>query len=177
MGISSSNITGGSNFNPGAVAITGGTASGLAITGSTIGGVITNSNAAAGIVGEYITSSVASGSAVSLTTNVAINITSISLTAGDWDVFGAIGLLPGVTTSLTFISGGQSSTSATLGALGTFFSHSIAAVVPGAVGQVSPIPTTRVSLAATTTIYLVFSGTFTLSTLGAYGVISARRVR
>ena len=53
-----------------------------------LAGVTTNSNAAAGIVGEYISSSIASGSAVSLTTGVSANVTSISLTAGDWEVYG-----------------------------------------------------------------------------------------
>jgi hypothetical protein len=35
----------------------------------------------------------------------------------------------------------------------------------------------RVSLSATTTIFLVASDTFTVSTMSAYGTIRARRVR
>jgi len=46
-------------------------------------GTTTNNNAQAGSVGEYIESVIASGSSVSLTTSVMVNMTSISLTAGD----------------------------------------------------------------------------------------------
>src|SRR5580693_8105074 len=47
-------------------------------------GIASNTAAAAGNIGEYITSSVASpGGAIS--NNVAANITSVSITAGDWD--------------------------------------------------------------------------------------------
>src|SRR5690349_16625741 len=56
---------------------------------TSLAGTATNDDAAAGKIGEYIESEVLSGSAVSLTTNTAANITSISLTAGDWDVWGA----------------------------------------------------------------------------------------
>ena len=63
-------------------------------------GVTTNSNATTGYVGEYISSQVAVASAVALTTATPANVTSISLTAGDWDVDGVIDLnLSGATTT------------------------------------------------------------------------------
>jgi len=49
-------------------------------------GTTTNDNAAAGQVGEYVSSTITGGASVALTPGVATNITSISLTAGDWDV-------------------------------------------------------------------------------------------
>ncbi len=50
-------------------------------------GTTTNDNAANGDVGEYVEASVTSGSGgISLTTGNAKTVTSISLTAGDWDV-------------------------------------------------------------------------------------------
>lgn len=52
-------------------------------------GTTTNDSAAAGSVGEVISSTVLFASAVSLTTGVGANLTSISLTAGDWDVWGS----------------------------------------------------------------------------------------
>lgn len=129
-------------------------------------------------IGEYIESSVAQGSAIALTTATTANITSIVLTPGDWNVFGVVGLLPAASTSITTRSGGSSATSATLGALGSFFASPSAATVPGAVGQVHVIPTVRVQVAAgsSTTIYLVAQSTFTVSTMSAYGLISARRI-
>ena len=48
-------------------------------------GVTSASNAAAGSVGEIISALVAVGSPVSLVNATAKNVTSISLTAGDWD--------------------------------------------------------------------------------------------
>lgn len=127
-------------------------------------------------IGEYTEAAVASGSAVALTTATAANITSISLTAGDWDVSGVVGFLPAGTTSITVMGGGSSATSATIGALGSAFAESQTATVPGAVGQIRVIPTVRLNVTATTTIYLVATATFTVSTLGGYGLISARRV-
>ncbi len=127
-------------------------------------------------VSESTTSSVASGSAVALTSTTAADVTSISLAAGDYEITGVVGYLPAASTSITYKTGGSSSTSATIGALGSSFALSQAAVVPGAVGQLHAIPAFRISLTATTTIYLVAQATFTVSTLGAYGLISARLI-
>src|SRR5712664_1249621 len=52
-------------------------------------GTITNDAATAGNIGEYITS-VINSPGVTLSNNVASNVTSISLTAGDWDISGAV---------------------------------------------------------------------------------------
>lgn len=140
-------------------------------------GSVTNDNAAAGYVGEYTSAAVAAGSAVSLTTATTANVTSISLTAGDWDVDGIVQYTPAASTSVTQLTQGSSSTTATVGAQGTFSKWVTAANVLTAVDPAWVIPTTRVSIAATTTIYLVANATFTVSTLTAYGLIRARRVR
>jgi hypothetical protein len=130
------------------------------------------------LIGGYSSSSVASGSAVALTSTTAANVTSISLSEGEWDVSGVVGYLPAASTSITVLNGGASTTSATVGTTGAVFNFSQAAVVPGAVGQEFSIPTSRIVVAAgsTTTVYLVARATFTISTLGAYGTIRARRV-
>lgn len=158
--------------------IRGGTAVGIPLQAGNILGTTTNDNAAAGYVGEYISSTIASGSAVSLTTNTTANVTSISLTAGDWDVTGVIDFKFGATTSYTNLQGGQSSTSATLGAQDSYFDFEAPATVPTAAKDMAfPTPVTRFSLSATTTVYLVAQATFTVSTLAAYGTIRARRIR
>lgn len=129
-------------------------------------------------VGSYKSSSVASGSAVSLTSTTAANVTSITLTEGEWDVSGAVGFIPAGSTSITALAGGSNATTATIGTTGDAFVRASAAVVPGAVGQVTTIPTTRyvVAKGATQVVYLVARATFSVSTLGGYGIIQARRV-
>jgi len=140
-------------------------------------GTATNDNASAGQIGEYISSTVAApGSA--LTTTTTLNVTSISLTAGDWDVSGTVGFRFGATTSYTNLVGGSSLTTATIGAQGSFFDYETAANVPTATSDATfVIPTFRVSIAITTTIFLIAQATFTVSTISAFGLISARRVR
>lgn len=146
--------------------------------GTSIKGTNTNNNAAAGDVGEYIESTIGLGSAVSLTTGVVANITSISLTAGDWDVSGVIIMDSGATTNVTRVMCGINSTSATVDVTKGYYSHIHSGYVPGS-GQFRgmPLNTSRFSLSATTTIYLLALSNFTVSTCSAYGTISARRVR
>lgn len=143
-----------------------------------IPGVTTNSSAPTGYIGEYVESTVAQGAAVSLTTGVVTNITSISLTAGDWDVSGVVIMDSGATTNVTRVMGGINSTSGTVDTSKSYYSHGHSGYVPGG-GQFRgmPLNTSRFSLSATTTIYLLALSNFTVSTCSAYGTISARRAR
>jgi hypothetical protein len=138
-----------------------------------ISGTTTNDSATAGNVGEYITSSVGVGSALALTTVTNINVTSISLTAGDWTVGGTVGFT-GTSNQCTLQNGGASSTSAVLplaaGGLVT-----MSGVNLGNTGMA--LPQTRFSLSATTTLYLVANATFASGAASAFGFIAARRVR
>jgi hypothetical protein len=125
---------------------------------------------------EFVTNTVATGSSVSLTTATAADVTSISLGAGDWDVWGVVDYTPAASTSITNQTQGISTTSATLGAQDTFSSLTLAAEVPGASPESAlPTPVVRLNLSTTTTVYLVAKATFTVSTLKAYGTINARR--
>lgn len=153
--------------------------SGTGTAGAILQGTGTNDNAAAGKVGEIIESTVLVGSAVALTTATPANVTSISLTAGDWDVWGNVWYSPAATTSITIHQGAINTTSATLptapGA-GAFYKVIEAALVPNAIFGES-VGQRRISIASTTTVYLVAQATFTVDTLSAYGYIGARRVR
>jgi hypothetical protein len=140
-------------------------------------GMTTNDNAAVGQVGEYIESVVAGGAPISLTTVTAKTVTSISLTAGDWDVSGNIIFLPAGTTSFTVCSGSISQTNNTQAALEERTSLGVSAMVNNGNMIGLAMPVTRVSLAATTVVYLVARSDFTISTMTAAGRISARRVR
>lgn len=148
----------------------------VTVSGQLIGkGTATNDSAATGYIGEFITATIASGSAVSLTTATTANVTSISLTAGDWDVSGVVDYTANVATVIQSMKQGTSATTATLGAQDTFSTLVLGASVTTDPANVAP--TVRISLASTTTIYLVANASFTISTLSAYGTISARRQR
>jgi hypothetical protein len=141
-------------------------------------GVATNSSAPAGIVGEYISSTVLVGSAVALSTGTPANVTSISLTAGDWDVWGSVAFNPAGTTTITAESGGINTVTGTLPTSpgGGGFVSLAGGFTTGA-GDTLPVGSTRLSLPATTTVYLVAQAAFAISTMGAYGFLGARRRR
>jgi hypothetical protein len=150
--------------------------------GISISGTNTNDAAASGYVGEYVSSTVSVGSAITLTSLSATNVTSISLTAGDWDV-GA---------NVSFAGGGSVSTliqqivsvSTTSATLDTTPGHSDAKFVGGSSGldigsstSNGAIGKTRISLSSTTTVYLVARASSSGNAIKAYGIIEARRVR
>ena len=135
-------------------------------------GTTTNDNANAGSVGEFVT---ATATAVSASSGAAFNVTSISLTAGDWDVTGIVRSNPAGTTVIQQQLEGISTTSATVGAFGTFSNLTITFAAGN--GAANPTPAVRLSLASTTTVFLVSIMVFTTSTLTVDGLIRARRVR
>lgn len=153
------------------------TADSIAFNDYTTGCVIgtaTNNNAATGSVGEYVTSAVAAGSAVALTTATSANVTSISLTAGDWDVWGNVA----ITASGPNMGGGNgwiSLVSATFPDTSLVSSLSITA--GGVAVWRASVPYVRLSLSGTTTVYLSAQTTFAVGTAGASGGIHARRAR
>ena len=139
-------------------------------------GTTTNDSAAAGSVGEFVTSNVLTNT-TSLTTGTIANTTSISLTAGDWDVFGAVGFFGGSTTVLALFKGWISTTSAADPGAPNY-SSVLASGTPFATSPVDfVVPSLRVSISGTTTVYLSVQATFTVSTCTSGGVISARRMR
>lgn len=132
-------------------------------------GTTTNDNAGAGYVGQVISNTAA---AVALTSTVVANVTSVSLTAGDWDVFGSIRFVPAAGTTTASTETSISSTSATHDAFSTAGGARLATVA-----SAYPAPTARISLASTTTIYLVATATFAVSTMAANGLLIGRRRR
>ena len=140
-------------------------------------GVTDGSNVPAGYVGEYISSDVPLASQLSLTSGNTLSVTSISLTAGDWDVSGAVSFYPTLTTNQTLLIGSISLVNATIDAtLGRDIRLATPPQVTG--GTINSISTksVRLSLSATTTVYLCAVAVFTASTMTVYGNISARRV-
>lgn len=150
------------------------------VTTPNIVGTTAVGNAAAGSVGEYVSSIIASGSAVSLTTATNANVTSISLTAGDWDIWGVVFFTPGATTNITNLLGGWNTASATLLLVpdkSNIIAFQSTGIVPGAVTSSSGAFQGRLNVSSTTTVFLIAQASFTVSTLSAFGGIQARRVR
>jgi hypothetical protein len=154
-----------------------------ALTGLNVpqAGTATNDNATSGQIGEYLASAIPAASAVSLANGVGKTVTSISLTPGDWDVSGTIGFVAAPGTTVTGLSAGVGQVNNVLGLLSdtspqaqnndTYTGNGNSNIV------YLPTGTGRISLATTTTVYLVAYGEFGTSTLTAYGFIRARRAR
>lgn len=136
-------------------------------------GTTTNNNAAAGSVGELISSQVLAASGVSLTNNISANVTSISLTAGDWDVYGNVYCV--FSTLGLNVVGWISATSATLPDTSRVVQIGISPA--GLVNNGLTVPYVRVSVASTTTYYLSGYATFATGTATLSGGIFARRAR
>lgn len=146
--------------------------------GVTIQGTGTNDSPSAGYVGEFISSVIASTSSVSLTTGVAEDLTSISLTAGDWDVYGNVTFIPTGTTNVTFVLAWISTASATVpdSSLYNILSFGASGLVSSTdIGII--VPYKRISIASTTTVYISAEAGFTVSTETMCGGIYARRRR
>ena len=153
-------------------AATGVTTNGTAAVGQ-LPGTTTNDDAASGKVGEYIHAEVLSGSAISLTNATAANLTSITLTAGDWDFWGSTEITFSVSGTLAI--GGINTVSTTLPDPSLrFMENTTTSVLSQEVGA---IPTQRISLSAPATLYLVVRGDFAAGTGTAAGFVSARRAR
>jgi hypothetical protein len=138
-------------------------------------GTITNDSADAGDLGEHVSSLVASGSAVSLTTDTPANITSISLTAGDWSVGGMVNYTE-TSATVSARSAGISTTTATVPSDGSEGYCGVQSTLTSEKNTIT-LSSKRISLSATTTVYLVGSATFSAGTCSAFGNITARRVR
>lgn len=140
-------------------------------------GVTSTAAAATGSIGEIITANVVSGSALSISpSGTTINVTSISLTRGIWNVWGTVAItLTG--TGGTILAGGVGTTSVTLPAAnsgGVFQYPFTEDTTADAIGSTGTVP---ISIATTTTVYLIAQATFSGGSAKAYGNITAMRMR
>lgn len=162
-----------------------GTGNTLQVSGVTVSrgqypGESTNGSATAGNIGEYIESVVPIGSAIAAgATGVPKNVTSISLTAGDWDVSGVIGIVPAAATSFTQWLASLSTTTGALDTTNTrWASWAGSATIPTAATSIAiPAGPARFSVSSTTTVFLVSLFAYTSTAPTMYGTIRARRVR
>jgi len=146
---------------------------------------VTNDNANAGNLGEFLSTSLALASALALSNNLATTVATLSLSAGDWDIWPTVGFTGGITTLGIFLSGSLSNTAGILNTTVVNEGVSIPcfhAAVFTASGTVAVTPQfsvglTRRSINATTPFYLTAMAGFVTSTCGVYGSLVARRAR
>jgi hypothetical protein len=147
----------------------------IGMTDGQLPATTTNDNAGSGNIGEYVT---ATAGPVSLTSATAANVTSISLTAGDWDVTGNVVYSGNASTTVLYTQTSVSAASLTQGEAQTFFGNNVTyfGTVNGSGFNVEA-PVKRVSIAAATTVYLIAFANFGAGSMAAAGTIRARRVR
>jgi hypothetical protein len=133
-------------------------------------GTGTNDSAPSGYIGQFVSSQIVYGSAISITTATVTNITSISLTAGDWDVSGQVSFVPSV--AFNAVAAAINTTSATLP------DFSLYSLVQATLSSVAlAVVMQRISISSTTTVYLIGQVSFATGSATACGFIGARRVR
>ncbi len=139
----------------------------------------TNDNAAAGKVGEYKSSIVLIANEVSMTSTVAVNIVTLSLTAGDWDVDGELWLDTNVLTTVSLVKAAITQTTGTIPTVPADVTGVVAAYPASLAGEdpIVAVGTIRAPLSGTTDIFLVGQTTFATSTCAGYGKLRARRIR
>ena len=147
-------------------------------------GTNTNDSAATGYVGEYLNQTRLRSAASALVDNTAANVTAtaLTLTAGDWDISGYVGLTGAVTVvSADFAIGTTSATVPAADTLGVPTTGQCRIATPtgstASVDHVISFPSVRATIAATTTYYLVARVDWSAGAPSVYGSIQARRVR
>ncbi len=133
--------------------------------------------------GQFLSTTVAVGDGVAHTSNTAVDVCSLALPAGEWDVSATVNrALTGVTA--TRYAAGISLTSATMPSqaggdgLGTDPAvvqfATFGTTVTGSYS--TPIPPVRVVLTEADTLYLVVQDLFSAGTMVTYGTLRARRI-
>jgi hypothetical protein len=142
--------------------------------GIPVQGTNTNDSAAAGDIGEII--SAGPTASASLTTATNTNITSITLSAGDWDItagYSASGSSTPVATDIWVSINTVTATNVNTAGQ-NFRARGWNMTDPVTAGTLGPL---RVSLAGSTTYYLNCNVAFSPGTFTVTGIIRARRVR
>lgn len=149
-------------------------------TGQLIGkGTATNDSAAAGYIGEAIRSGVSSPSQVEAVNNQFKDITTIDLTAGDWDVSGVVefnldaGSLS--TNQMQAVISAYANNTTTDHSNGSNLVYAVSS--GGGVFYAAAIPPIRITIASPTTIHLKGLLAFSGGPPHLFGFINARRVR
>jgi hypothetical protein len=150
---------------------------GTGLAGVNLLGFRDGTQAAAGFKGQLLTSAFAS--AVAMTSGVATQIQSLTLTPGDWDVYAVFATGAAVGTTTTLVAFCLSLTSAVVSApssLATSASVTLPYAAPSTNSMSASTSTLPIAVASNTTIYLNATVIFATSTLTGNGIIIARRI-
>lgn len=162
-----------------AISLLGVTTVGTATVGQ-IPGTTTADSAATGFVGEFVQGSAASN-AVALSSGAPSNGATISLGAGDWDVYFDAAFSGSTTTTVSILIGSISLTSATLNSVigaRTDNAYPAAPTLFNSDGwEVVKVGPLRVSVSTTTTVYGVVQANFAVAAASGGGYLRARRPR
>jgi hypothetical protein len=139
-------------------------------------GTTTNDNAVAGQIGEYMGVQRLSTAALALTTNVDAALTSLTLTAGDWDVWGSLGVTM-TNPANVMLRGWINPTGTVSPSIDQMGGNAIEPVANGVLQAIVPLTPMRVSIAASTVVTLGTNCSFTSGTISAWGKLMARRAR
>jgi hypothetical protein len=139
-------------------------------------GITSATPASAGNVGELISSNILAGSAVSAPVSTTMNITSVSLTPGEWSCDGNVWVQPG--TSISQFEGWISSASATQptrpnGGGDAQFSLGNTATISNDVGI--SLSSKQFLLATTTTVFLSFNPGIAVGNTLGFGALNCHR--
>lgn len=134
-------------------------------------GVTDASNASAGVVGEVLSATTTS---TSMSNGVAVNLTSLTLTPGDWDVRGSFRI---VGTNLGQILGGITTTSATTPSFPDQYNFNWSSFITATFTNCTP--SVRINVNSSTTVYLAMAvgNSSSTATGTGDGYITARRIR
>lgn len=143
---------------------------------SLLTGDATGTPAGAGQVGELVLATLGSGSAVSLTTATSKTVTSVALTAGDWDVEGMVVLSYAAATQSGDGQAGISGVNNTLPVDGLICFNNTRQTTTTSKVTIT-VPLFAWISSGSQTIYLVAQANFSAGTCTAYGNITARRRR
>lgn len=140
-------------------------------------GTVLADTATSGNVGELVSSNIAAGSAISLTSPTPANVSSINVPTGRWRITQTSTFNFGTATNATDLISSMSQTSGTPdtttgGAYGKLLGSYTGT---GTLMTVNAGPL-YVQFAAPTTMFHVVRGIFTISTIVAYGIIQAERM-
>jgi len=134
-------------------------------------GITSGGSQPAGVIGEYPTPT--NLSAVSLTSATSVNVSSVLLQPGDYEISGVVTFSPAATTTVSNIAAGVSSVTNNFGAVGTY--ALLSASLTTGTAQYFVAPVQRFSFSTATTIYLIAYATFAVSTCTASGFMHIRR--
>lgn len=156
------------------------TTSGTCITTGQIPGIATNTVASAGNIGEVLSVTVASGSAVPVTSSADTDVATLTLTAGDWMCNGNVFAIPGTGNVVFYqdwINPTTANTAPTRPAAGAFNQYAISTA--GSAGGQIGLSTGSIHILATAgqVVHLGTNITITVGTITAYGFMQCVRLR